>query len=166
MCWRRWHKWKREKRTFLTSTDGISADSSSSSLSRKLPLPPMNPWSLLPFRFTSSSAATAAVATYAVVHVIYACMLLLHSHVTWWNRRLDLSRSSFCLFLRVFRRCFFFPSRFCVCWTKKMRFRANIWVSKRLVHSLLIARKLIASICRNIVVGLEKKRFQAKFLGN
>lgn len=33
-----------------------------------------------------------------------------------------------------------------------MIFGANVWVPKRLVHSLLIARKLLASICRIIVL--------------
>lgn len=54
-----------------------------------------------------------------------------------------------CLFSTSFRRYFFFSFVFV---EGKMIFGANVWVPKRLVHSLLIARKLLASICRIIVL--------------
>lgn len=69
------------------------------------------------------------------------------SHIVCW-----------CLFSRVFRRwCF------CV-WrgVKKIFFGANVRVSKRLVHSLLIARKLIASICR--IVKSETEKYLRKII--
>lgn len=49
----------------------------------------------------------------------------------------------------------FFHFLFCVRWRERKYFGANIWVSKRLVHSLVIARKLIASIRRIVVLGLR-----------
>lgn len=109
MCWRRWHKWKREKRMFLTSTDDFSTASLSSSLSRKLPLPPNKALVFIAFSFYIVNSSTGDVCCCSCYVCVYAFLLLLHSYITWWNRRLNLSRSSFCLFSRVFRRCFFFP---------------------------------------------------------
>lgn len=136
----RWHKWKREKNSLQLAVKFSDVEQRNlilldpSSLSRCAP-PPLSRYFLLPFRFTSE-------ATYAVFSgCVYTCMLLvsmLHEDAENW---FPLTRSCLCLFSRVFRRLRWCFIRLCVFF-----FGANIWVSKRLVHSLLIARKLIASI--------------------
>lgn len=137
----------------MLSNETLSLDSSSTSSLSQTPPPPF-PLLLVAF-------SLYVCCSLLCMRVCYFVSMLQEDKKNW----ISLTRACLYLTSRVFRRwCFV---RFCVFYY----FGANIWVSKILVHSWLIARKLIASICpptKDLKVDpcdLSRKFLEAKIFG-
>lgn len=108
---------------------------------------------LIAFSFYSRSNVCCF---FVLFYAVYACMLLC-IHVTSWQREQSLSHLSVCVsFFWALRRWCCFPSRFCVCRNIKRNFYFGATFESVHERSLLIARKLIASICHILVLGSEQ----------
>lgn len=141
LCWRRWHKCEREKKRereiLYISQLNLIFWIHHPSLMLPLPLDTAS-YCLFALQQKRRMLFFHAVCVYAAA--LYPCYIMT-------KRTESLSLVCLCLFLRALRRCFFFLFAFVFVEKKKFYFGATFESVQE--RSLLIARKLIASICHS-----------------